>query len=168
MFNTLNHDQQQEVKSIMGFIKSHPYNLDDFIPKLDGLLPSTATPSVTQYTNLVQDMISYYIADTDTTFDDLQDEQLLASLWDCVRSYLTLCKDYIRQGDDLPLPQFVDYVILDFTDDYNNWYNHIVTNLIHIKYVLESLNLRDTKNASTAMFIATIRTAFEFSMNDSW
>lgn len=166
MFNTLNHDQQQEVTAIMGYITEH--GLDDFIPKLDGMLPTTATPTVVQYTNLVQDMISYYTADVDTTFDDLQSGQLLAPLWDNVRGYLTLCKDYIRQGDDLPLPQFVDYVRLDFNNDYDGWRNHIVTNLKHINYVLEPLNLSDTKNATTAMFIATIRTAFEFSMNDSW
>lgn len=162
MFNTLNHDQQQEVKAIMGYIAGH--GLDDFIPKLDGLLPNTATPPVIQYTNLVQDMISYYIADVGATFDELQDEQLLIPLWDCVRGYLTLCQNYIRQGDDLPLLQFVDYVRLDFNNDYDSWRNHIVTNLRHVKYVLESLSLSDTKNASTAMFIATINTAFDFSM----
>lgn len=103
MFNALNHTQQQEVKNIMDFIKSHTCNIEEFAPKLDGLLPITATPPVIQYTNLVQDIISYYIADVDTTFYDLQDEQLLVPLWDNVRSYLTLCKNYIKQGDDLPL-----------------------------------------------------------------
>lgn len=166
MFNALNHDQQQEVTAIMGYITEH--GLDDFIPRLDGLLPITSTPPVIQYTNLVQDMISCYIDDVDTTFGDLQDEQLLVPLWDCVRGYLTLCKNYIKPGDDLPLLQFVDYVRLDFNNDYDNWRNHIVTNLKHIKYALESLNLSDTKNASTAMFIATLNTAYYFSMNDSW
>ena len=163
MFNALNHDQQQEVQSIV--IAMGEENIQSLRRITAELFPES---TYLTHLEFVHNLVADYVSDSDTTCADMQDENLIEPLFDVMYFFCEMCHTFIKYGDKLPTENFVDFVRLDFANTNDSWKEHIRNNLYHISHIAESLNLNQAQNATTAMFRCVINTAFDFSMNDCW
>ena len=163
MFNALNHDQQQEVQSIV--IAMGEENIQSLRRITAELFPES---TYLTHLEFVHNLVADYVSDSDTTCADMQDENLIEPLFDVMYFFCEMCHSFIKYGDKLPTENFVDFVRLDFANTNDSWKEHIRNNLYHISHIAESLNLNQAQNATTAMFRCVINTAFDFSMNDCW
>lgn len=159
MFNELDLAQKQETLRILNALSAEQFA--DIHAKLTQIYPDSTT---IERVSIIKDLLADYHANNGATLDDLQDEGLLDIVASALGLYLTLCRDYIKDGDRLPIEVFKDLVLLQLNDcngDYV-WLNRIRTNLRNISYISEACELADTPNATTALFISVINAAFDF------
>lgn len=163
MFNSLNHDQQQEVKYIVDAIGEE--NIQSLRKITAEIFPDSPYSTHLEF---VHSLVAEYVSDSDITCADMQDEDLIEPLFDMMYFFCEMCNKYIKKGDSIPTGNFVDFARLEFANSSNGWKEHIRNNLSHIPHIAGNLNLDKVQNATTAMFKCVVNTAFDFSMNDSW
>ena len=163
MFNALNPDQQKEVKTIV--IAMGEENIQALRRITAELFPDST--DLTHF-EFVHNLVANYVSDSDTTCADMQEENLIEPLFDVMYFFCGMCNKFIAHGDKLPTEHFLDFVRLDFANTNDSWREHIRNNLNHISFIADNLRLKETHNATTAMFKCVVNTAYDFSMNDSW
>lgn len=162
MFNTLNHAQQQEVQSIV--VAMGEENIQSLRKITASLFPDS---TYTTHIEFVYNLVAEYVCSIVVEYETL-DEDLIEPLFDVMCFFCEMCNEFIKHGDKLPTETFADFVQLGFTNTNASWKEHIHINLYRISPVLQSLNLNQVQNATTAMFKCVVNTTFDFSMNDSW
>lgn len=163
MFNTLNYNQQQEVKTIVKAMGEK--NIQSLIKITAELFPDS---TYLTHLEFVHNLVAEYVSDSDTTCIAMQVEHLIEPLFDVMYFFCDMCNKFIAYGDKIPTEHFLDFVRLDFANADDSWREHIRNNLNHISFIADNLRLKETHNATTAMFKCVVNTAFDFSMNDCW
>lgn len=157
MFNTLNHNQQQEVNTAIEAIGETDNEM--LINKAKALYPDAP---ISHAKDFIRGMVAMIIADRQETAQSFIDEDLIPTLVQVLSHFIDWCNVYITNGDHIPDYRITDIFAIASTAHHDYWHEPIANNLSHIPALVKET--QGGKNVSTALFNAIINTAFDYDM----
>ena len=160
MFNALNHDQQQEVNSVIEAIGETDNEM--LTTEAQALLYPGAPDTLAK--DLIRNMVARIIADRQETAQDFIDEDLIPTLVLVLSHFIDWCNAYITDGDLIPDYRITDIFAIASTAHHDYWHEPIANNLSYIPALVKKT--QGGENVSTALFDAIINTAFDYGMGN--
>lgn len=157
MFNHFNHDQQQEVNTVIEAIGETDNEM--LTTKAQAFYPDAP---VSHANDLIKDMVAIILDDRQETAQKFIGEDLIPTLVRVLSHFLDWCNAYITKGDSIPDDRIADIFTIASTSHHDYWHAPIANNLSYIPALAKST--QGGKNVSTALFNAIINTAYDYDM----